>query len=180
MRFSSFILITAAGLAIAAPITPYAAGAEDMGLTVEPTEVGKRQNLEALDTVKNTLPGGLGKRQLEGLLPTSSSEEEKEVEPKEPKEPKEPLSIADGTEETETEALPAAESSDLTGSGLLRRQIPDLNSLLGGDAAEETPAADDTAAADDEEVEDDEEADEEDDEEEKDEKKKDETADRET
>jgi hypothetical protein len=51
MKLSSFIMITAAGLAVAAPIHPYSA--DDMSLTVEPAEVVKRQdnNLEPLNTV---------------------------------------------------------------------------------------------------------------------------------
>jgi hypothetical protein len=64
MKLSSFIMLTAAGLAVAAPISPYAS--DDMSLTVEPAEVVKRQdnNLGALNTVTSTtesLPG-LSKR----------------------------------------------------------------------------------------------------------------------
>jgi len=159
MRFSSFIMITAAGLAVAAPISPYAS--DDMSLTVEPTEVAKRQNLQAFDTIKDTIPS-LGTRGLPGLdslLPGGSDDTEKEVEPKEPKEPKEPSSIAEGNK---TEAATTADSG-VTGTGILRRQLPDINALLAG-ASDVAPAAEDTAAADDEETvdEDDEEVDEDD------------------
>ena len=177
MRFSSFIAFTAAGLAVAAPISPYSL--DDKALTVEPAEVARRQ-VGPLTTVTGLASGGLpgvGKRQLpglDGLLPGSEAEE-KEVEPKEPKEPKEPLSVSDGNK---TDAAAATEDSGVTGTGILRRQLPDLNSLLA--PKEDTPAEDSAATEeagdeDEEEVdeEDEDEDEEEDEEEKKDEKKSD-------
>jgi hypothetical protein len=44
MEFSSFIAVTAAGLAIAAPITPITPSNTYQQLTVEPVEIYRRQS----------------------------------------------------------------------------------------------------------------------------------------
>jgi hypothetical protein len=58
MRFSSFIAITAAGLAIAAPITPITPSNVDKQLTVEPVELYKR-GLPDASALTGVLGGGL-------------------------------------------------------------------------------------------------------------------------
>jgi hypothetical protein len=63
MKFSSFIAVTAAGLAIAAPITPITPSNTDKQLAVEPVEIYRRQS--TVSTVTDLIKGGLPvKRQL--------------------------------------------------------------------------------------------------------------------
>ena len=66
MKFASFIAITAAGLAIAAPITPISPANTDKQLTVEPAVVYKRQSTlsTALDATHGKLPASPLKRGL--------------------------------------------------------------------------------------------------------------------
>ena len=119
MKFASFLMLTAAGLAIAAPITPVSPSKAENKLTVEPIEVVRRQlpdtngvlgpvqgGLPKLPVGKRQVPdtsavlspvqGGLpklpvGKRQLGGLTDSlSGSSAADSAEDAEPKEPKEP------------------------------------------------------------------------------------------
>ncbi|KAM0711876.1 hypothetical protein Q7P35_001246 [Cladosporium inversicolor] len=61
MKFSSFVIFTAAGLAIAAPITPVSPSNLEKKLTVEPVEVVKRQtpSVSSLGALTGAVPGGL-------------------------------------------------------------------------------------------------------------------------
>jgi hypothetical protein len=62
MKFSSFIAVTAAGLAIAAPITPITPSNTDKQLAVEPVEIYRRQStVSTVTDLKGTSPP---KRQL--------------------------------------------------------------------------------------------------------------------
>ena len=108
-------MLTAAGLAVAAPISPYSA--DDMSLTVEPAEVVKRENnlepLGALTSATKTLPVPLGKRELltlnNGGLPKRGT----------------------------TDNLPVVGSLLKGGLPVAKRQLPGLGSLLpGSDKAE--------------------------------------------
>lgn len=139
MKFSSFIMLTAAGLTIAAPITPVST---DKTLTIQPAEVVKRQttldpvvdaahgklpvpikratpSVSSLGALTGAVPGGLpvGKRQLGGLIPSGSStddgssESAEEKEPKAPKEPKEPGTVTDGTTEIDDGTAKSSTSS---------------------------------------------------------------------
>ena len=183
MKFSSFLIFTAAGLALAAPIDPVNT---EKKLTIEPVAVAKRQtsldpvvdaahgklpvpikratpSVSSLDALTGAVPGGLpvGKRQLEGLLPTSSSkgdgsetaEEPKEPKmPKEPKEPKEPSTVEDGKTEIsngEEESTGSAGSS-LGGLPIGKRQLDGITKMLSpkpADPAEPEAAPADEAAA---------------------------------
>ena len=183
MKFSSFLIFTAAGLALAAPIDPVNT---EKKLTIEPVAVAKRQtsldpvvdaahgklpvpikratpSVSSLDALTGAVPGGLpvGKRQLEGLLPTSTSkgdgsetaEEPKEPKmPKEPKEPKEPSSVEDGKTEIsngEEESTGSAGSS-LGGLPIGKRQLDGITKMLSpkpADPAEPEAAPADEAAA---------------------------------
>lgn len=182
MKFSSFLIFTAAGLALAAPIDPVNT---EKKLTIEPVAVAKRQtsldpvvdaahgklpvpikratpSVSSLDALTGAVPGGLpvGKRQLEGLLPTSTSkgdgsetaEEPKEPKmPKEPKEPKEPSSVEDGKTEIsngEEESTGSAGSS-LGGLPIGKRQLDGITKMLSpkpADPAEPEDAPADEAA----------------------------------
>ena len=179
MKFSSFLIFTAAGLALAAPIDPVNT---EKKLTIEPVAVAKRQtsldpvvdaahgklpvpikratpSVSSLDALTGAVPGGLpvGKRQLEGLLPTSSSkgdgsetaEEPKEPKmPKEPKEPKEPSTVEDGKTEIsngEEESTGSAGSS-LGGLPIGKRQLDGITEMLSPKPAD--PAEPEAAPAD--------------------------------
>ena len=149
MKFSSFLIFTAAGLAIAAPITPVSPSNLEKKLTVEPVEVVKRQvpSVSSLGGLTGALPGGLPtsglptKRQLGGLVPSGSSSDdgsedaelEELEEPKLPKEPKAPSSVTDGTTEISNGADDSTSSatSALGGLPVGKRQVPSVSSLGG-------------------------------------------------
>ncbi|GAB7335030.1 hypothetical protein MBLNU13_g06889t1 [Cladosporium sp. NU13] len=156
MKFSSFLIFTAAGLAIAAPIDPINT---EKKLTIEPVAVAKRQtSLDPIvDAAHGKLPvpvkrqelplpdssgllapvdGGVPnlptKRQLGGLLPSGSSKEdgsETAEEPKIPKEPKEPSSVTDGKTEIDdgtAESSTSSAASALGGLPIGKRQLGGL------------------------------------------------------
>ena len=152
MKFSSFIILTAAGLAIAAPITPVST---EKKLTIEPVGVAKRQttldpvvdathgklpvpvkratpSVSSLGALTSAVPGGLpvGKRQLGGLVPSGSSDgSETAEEPTIPEAPKDPSSVTDGATEIDdgtAESTTSSATSALDGLPVGKRQLGSL------------------------------------------------------
>jgi hypothetical protein len=155
MRFSSFIAITAAGLAIAAPITPVSPSNVDKQLTVEPAELYKRQvpsvpDTSALTGLTKGLPVGkrqvpsvpdtsaitgltkglpIGKRQLGGLgslVPGSDDASAEDDEPVEPKEPKEPKLPSSVSDNDEDDEDTDSDDADATDSATSKIPIGGL------------------------------------------------------
>jgi hypothetical protein len=243
MKFSSFLIFTAAGLAIAAPITPVTPSDLEKKLTVEPAEVVRRQStldpvvdaahgklpvpvkrgtpsVSSLSALTGAVPGGLpvgkrgipsasslsaltgavpgglpvgkrqdtvdeatqplpdaggllgpvqgglpklpAKRQLEGLIPSTTSTDsdsnetaEEPKDPKEPKEPKEPSQITDGTTEIDdgTKKSTSSATDALSGLPIGKRQLDGVTGLLDPKPADPAEPTDETAPAEGEETE---------------------------
>lgn len=169
MKFSSFLIFTAAGLAIAAPITPISPSNVEKKLTVEPDAVYKRQipDTKAVTALTKGLPVATPiKRQLDmvtGLI-AGADKGEKDVEPKEPKLPSsvdedEGEDLEDSTEDVTEPATnataPATDDATSALGGLpVKRQSQSKTSFSSvpedvdaEDATAAVPATDDATSA---------------------------------